>query len=471
MSKRIVIEWTRVSVRLAFAEGQGRTCQLRSLRHAALAADGTIPEKLRGFLDGQKSAGAEVIAVIPREQVITRVVKFPTESDAELASMVELYAKAQLPYPREQTVVDFQVLDRREGFSSVAVVACQREVVDRHVAMLQEAGLPAQVVTMSASGVLAWWRLARAAAAPAGAPCLIIHVDDARTDFVLVGEDRLLFARSLAQGVSDWSLAGEAIELLLAEIDRSRTAARKELPGTEIRAVVLTGVASVLSWAPDLGQRLGMPVLAVAPHEAFGAGPAVQSAEISPVVTGGIACGGTDGLLNLTPPEQRGQMEHLRQVRELTLVSALGLGALVLAAAVLGANVSRHLRQASRVERLIAQLEPEARKVKEQSRAVQLVETVLEDRKRLAAGLSGVFGVTPGGVGLESVNLDRVKRELSVRGNAESTQAVLDYVEHLRTLDGVEDVRLKYSTRRVTPSGERTDFELLLRQKARAQAS
>lgn len=468
MSKRLVVEWTRASLRLAMAERVGGKFQLRSVRCAPMAADGTIPEKLRGFLDGQKAAGAEVTAVIPREQVITRVVKFPTASDAELASMVELYARAQLPYPREQTVVDYQLLDRREGFSWAAIVACQREVVDRYVAILQEAGLPPQCLTISASGVSAWWRLAAATLTPKVlSPCLVIHVDDARTDFVLTTEERTLFARSLAQGFGDWTSPGEAVELLLAEADRSRTAARKELPGTEARAIVVTGVAGAQAWASDIGQRIGLPTLAVPPHQAFGTGPAIQAQEISPVVIGGVACAGTEGLLNLTPTEQRGLVRHRRQVRELTLVSALGLGALVLGAAVLGANASRHSRHVSQVEALIAQLEPEARKVKEQSRAVQLVETVLEDRRRVAAGLAGVFGMTPEGVGLESVNVDRAKRELSVRGNAESTQAVLDYVDQLRAVDGIEEVRLKYSTRRVTPSGERTDFELLLRQQGR----
>ena len=41
----------------------------------------------------------------------------------------------------------------------------------------------------------------------------------------------------------------------------------------------------------------------------------------------------------------------------------------------------------------------------------------------------------------------------------------LDYLKQLERLDGIIDAQLKYTTRRSTPTGDRVDFELMLRQK------
>jgi Tfp pilus assembly protein PilN len=96
---------------------------------------------------------------------------------------------------------------------------------------------------------------------------------------------------------------------------------------------------------------------------------------------------------------------------------------------------------------------------------VQLVLFVLEDRRRLAEILSSVFRSTPQGIALEVVSFDRAKQEMSLRGAATSTQEVLEYIQQLEHLDGVESASLKYSTQRSTQAGERTDFEIVLAQK------
>ena len=124
MATRLVVEWTRATVRMAVASGSGTRGHVRAIRAQPIGPTGEVSEALRTLLNPLKIAGAEVIGVVSREQVITRVVKFPTMHVAELSQMVELYAKAQLPYLREQTVMDFHVVAQQDGFSTVAVVAC-----------------------------------------------------------------------------------------------------------------------------------------------------------------------------------------------------------------------------------------------------------------------------------------------------------------------------------------------------------
>ena len=472
MAIQLVIEWTRATVRLAMVEQRRSQFQFLALRSEPTGPGGDPQPALRALLKAIKLGTAQVIGVLPREQVITRVVKFPTMQAEELGQMVELYAKAQLPYPREQIVVDFHVVQQREGFSTVAVVACQREVVERSLTVLRDAGLSVELLTVSSWGVLGWHqRIApRTGAAATGAavePVVVINVDDTRTDLVVIAGGRILSSRGVGQGAQDWEAAADATEVLVQEVERSRTALRKELPDAEIRSLLVTGLGTLGQWAESLTQRLGLPVNVVESRQPLMERPMPTTAAISPVVIGGIACRVGRELLNLNPTELRVHMRHREQVRQLMTVGCLLLGVLVLGGGILALRIARHQRLAQRLDQVMAEVAPTAKQVQEQSRSSKLIASVLEDRRRLARILSAVFQRTPEAVTLEALVYERGKRELVLRGRAPSTQTVLDYVQQLQQLDDVSQVRLKYSTRRQTPTGERTDFELLVTQAER----
>ena len=99
-------------------------------------------------------------------------------------------------------------------------------------------------------------------------------------------------------------------------------------------------------------------------------------------------------------------------------------------------------------------------------RSVDLVRSLFNERRRFAATLSGIFQATPPPVTLEALTVEPSRREIVVRGLAASTQTVLEYIQVLGQLEGIEGVELKYSTSRVTPAGERTNFELMLRMRS-----
>ena len=469
MSTRVVVEWTRSTVRLAVAEGRGDRLRIRAIRSQPVGPDGDVAEALRALLAMAKLNPARVIGVVPREQVITRMVKFPSTDPIELAQMVELYGKGQLPYPREQAVMDFLVAREQEGFSTVAIVACQREVVDRHLAILREAGLSPELVTVSSCGVLGWYqRLRRMGAGklPTGAldePVLVINVDDTRTDLALIGGGRLLSSRSIGQGAQDWGPSVGAAELLCAEAERSCAAVRKELPGVEPHAALLTGVGELPSWSQEISRRLGLPAVVVESVQPFGAKPLLTAGAISPIVVGGVAFG-EEPLLNLSPSEVQGAVTHRRQVRELVTVSGLLLAVLGLGAGLLTLQAWREHRQVVQLDRVLKEVSPTARQVQDQTRSIELVGKLLGTRRQLTGHLAGIFSHTPADVSLEGVTFEQSRQELVVRGSASSTQTILDYLKQLRQLGGIADAQLKYTTRRSTPTGDRVDFELMLRQ-------
>ena len=462
MSQRLVVEWTRTTLRVAVADGHSARLRLRALHTRPIRDAGEVGETLCALLKTIRSAKAQVVGVVSREQVITRVVKFPTTEARELAQMAELYAKAQLPYPREQVVVDFHVLTQQEGFSTVAIVACQRDLIERQVVLLREAGLSPGLLTVSSWGVFGWYRQVLRTI-PVKEPSLVINVDDSRTDFVLIGDDRILSSRSVAQGRQDWKDAAETTELLVLEAERSRASIRRELPELEVRSLLVTGLGELGQWQEILSQRLGLPAIVIAGEQCFakpGAAPATPP--VSPVVVGGLACGDLRGALNLLPPDVQEQTHHRTRIQELVTVALLLIGVLALGSGWLLVQAFRQKQLAQQLDRTVASIEPTARRIQETARLAQLVSSMLEHRRQLATILSGVFRATPTEVTLDALTFERARQEVVLRGSAASTQAVLDYIKQLEHLDGISGVQLRYSTRRATPTGDRTDFELFL---------
>lgn len=473
MATRMVVEVGRTAVRVALAEGRGTRWHIQALQSLPIGGPADVASTLRAFLGRAKVSPANVIGVIPRELVIARVVKFPTADRSELVQMVQLYAKSQLPYPKEQAVTDFFLLTQAEGFSTVAVVACQREVIDRQLTPLREAGLPASFITVSSWGVLGWFRHAGRLASVA-TPSLIVNIDETRTDLVLVTDGRLVSSRSVGQGLHELQGAGQTPELLVAEVERSLSAIRQELPELEVRSLVLTGLGPLTQWQEEIARRLGLTVTVMDARQPLrlrkDAAPSMPAPSFSPVVVGGLALSELSGLLNLSPPEMHAEVHHRRQVRELVAVSALLIVALGLGAALLSVQVSRQRQVVGQLDQALGDIAPAAKQLQEKNRSVQLVTGILRDRRQLAVTLSGVFRETPASVTLEGLTFERDRRELALKGRAESTQAVLAYMKALERLDEVRGVNLRYSAQRSGSAGDHTSFEIVLSQ-ARPEAS
>jgi len=177
------------------------------------------------------------------------------------------------------------------------------------------------------------------------------------------------------------------------------------------------------------------------------------------VVVQGLALSDLTHLLNLSPSKLRGQIRHRRQVRDLATISSLVAGVLLLGAMLLGFQLVRQSRLAGRLDRALHTTAASARTVREQQRSVELVTAVLEERKRLARALAGIFRQTPSTVTLEGLGFEQARGELTLRGLAGSNQEVLAYRKALEGVEGVARVDLKYSMQRAG----RVSFELALR--------
>ena len=458
--RQVVVDIARAVARVLVVEGspaQPRVAQFRVIPLDADAPQGA----LRQALVGVPKFRARLISVIPREQVITRLLRLPSTDYGELARMVELSGKAQLPYAPEQMVVDFQVLDQQGGTSTVQLVACHRDIIQRQLAALQEAGLEPDWMTPSSWGLLGWYER-RIRAPQVQEPVMLIHLDADRTDLVLVRRQRVLFSRSIGQGLQAWQ-GTDGINLLAQELERSLSSLRKEWPETEAASLLLTGLGPLDEWSALLGQRLGKAVLVGPSLPPFPSAPATS--EASPVMELGLAISEAEWVVNLMPAEARHALGYRRRMKQLSLTGILAMAALLLGAVLLSAMVHRQARAVELLTASLKRVESVTKETEHQERAIGTVRRVLESRRRTGLMLAGLFQATPAEIIFESVLFEQPRGELVARGSAATTRQVLDYLHALEQSGRWDRVDLRYSARRNTASGQRTDFEIVLRMK------
>lgn len=460
--RRLVIELTRSSLRAVSVHGSPTRRQVQRVlvKPIHAAPDGAW---LRGVLKPLQPAGMEVISVISREHVITRTLKLPSTQREELDQMVRLAAKAQLPYPPEQAATDWALLEEHEGTSVVQLVACQREVIDRHLMVLREAGLEPVALIPSSWGVAGWYRhFGRSE--ELREPVFIVHVDGERTNLVLVRGDGVMSSRSLAQGLAEWQAS---LEPLLQELERSLASVRKELPGLEAASVILTGIGPLEEWRGAIEPRVGLSVVArqgegpmKRPDVLTAQDPSTLPTSLAVVM--GLAFADCRTAVNLVPLDVREAHRQRRRLRELMVTAALFVAALLCGTGVLINVVHRKTHETRHLAEVMRQLEALTGQTGQQLDDVRLIERLLTGRRRLAEALAALIQATPPEILFDTVTFERARHELIIRGSAPTTRDVLDYLRVLKDDPHWQHAQLRYSARRGSSAEALTAFEIAM---------
>ncbi len=90
-----------------------------------------------------------IVLGLPRRVVTLRELKLPALEVEDLRSLLEYEAERHLPFPPDEGFLDFQVLSRREGTSTVLIVAAEKATVEGFVRPFQAAGLAPTAVSVA----------------------------------------------------------------------------------------------------------------------------------------------------------------------------------------------------------------------------------------------------------------------------------------------------------------------------------
>ncbi len=186
-----------------------------------------LKEAARSF----KREALSIRTAIPGQSVIVRYLHFPKMSREELRSHVAFEADKYIPFNIKDVVLDCHILSEAKEESKILalIVAAKKEIVEQHLAMLEEAGLEAEVLDVDTFAVINAFEHAMGNALT-GCHCLMDIGAKATNVSVLQGTSSF-FSRSIPIGGTDFTQAISEkldLEMVAAEVVKCRGEKKEE---------------------------------------------------------------------------------------------------------------------------------------------------------------------------------------------------------------------------------------------------
>ncbi|HEA47524.1 MAG TPA: type IV pilus assembly protein PilM [bacterium] len=170
-----------------------------------------VIEGIKKLLEENEIKTKDVVIAVPGQSVIIRHRKLPSGARARLDQVIKFEAQNQIPFPLDKVGMDYQALPGKEGEEvKVILAAMKRELIDDHLALVEEAGLRCEVIDISS---LALYNALRYKKPPKEAEVVaLIDIGATTTDISIHRDGILEFTRSAPVAGNDLT---EAIQTKL----------------------------------------------------------------------------------------------------------------------------------------------------------------------------------------------------------------------------------------------------------------
>lgn len=184
---------------------------------------------LRAFAAQCALADEALYTIIPRHEATVRVLAMPSQNADEIASMVRLSAEEFVPYPADELIIAYSILQKLPGGESrVQITLVHRDIIQAHLRVLEAAGITPEQIYLSTACLATAFEMA---ALPADAPTALVSLGSTGIEVLVFSQGRLAFSRGVAS-VQDWAGEGDAAanaqEELAVEVRGSLAAYRRE---------------------------------------------------------------------------------------------------------------------------------------------------------------------------------------------------------------------------------------------------
>lgn len=358
------------------------------------------------LLQKHSLAHLSALVVLPRNEVIVRLVHLPGVADQDAAAAIRFQLDTLHPFSEDEVVYDFQ----RAGAGSAFVVAiCERRILDSYTALFAEAGLKTAGFTFSGGAVYPALRLF---GPPPADGLLAIHglMAGAEAPFELYGES------------ASYPLFSAELD---APLPRAGTLAAAELRlPAEVEPRDLADVLPVCQSAPD--------------H--FDFSDAGRSRAALPWAAGlAAACPSLSAPINLLPQEQRSVSSRAAYIPTALLLVVL----LLVSGALLARNQVMDRDYDAKLQAEINRLEPVALKVGALDRRIADHSERIRDldayRQRTKESLDIVLELTkmlPPPAWIQSLQID--PNAVVIQGEAEQADGLLKKLDASPHFSGSE---------------------------------
>lgn len=246
----LCIDWDERSLRLVAAGPSRGGVRVRNAVCVELTAAPDDPaalgEFIRRTMAEHRIRARRAFVTVPRQDALLNLLSLPNGTCDELAAMVHIQIAKDLPFAKDQTVIDFAVAPQPDNPTNVDVwvAAVRNSVIDHYRQVMIAAG-----IRLERLGLRPYANMAalNAVVEPAGRT-LMVDIGPSMTEINLFRDGRLAYSRSATVSIpADGQLtAGSPVmDTLLVEVNRTIAAYRSTDTAGRVDRVVLAGTAKL----------------------------------------------------------------------------------------------------------------------------------------------------------------------------------------------------------------------------------
>lgn len=268
----LCIDWDERSLRVLAASISRKMVRIRKAVHVPLdetvnARDpASLGEFIRRTLATHRIRTRKATVAVHRQDTVLNLLSLPKGTAEETAQMVDVQAGKELPFSKDQAVVDFAYAGDADGaMRPVWMAALRTAVLDRYQQTIANAGLKLERIGLRPYANIA----ALDPDLVAEGRTLLVDVGASMTEIDVVQAGRLVFSRAASVSIPAGGLLGSpepfapedqvgvsssreeavsrpaAIDALLIEVSRTLQAYRATDPGAAIDRIVLAGTEGI----------------------------------------------------------------------------------------------------------------------------------------------------------------------------------------------------------------------------------
>ena len=197
-------------------------------------------DAMRNVCSKSKFAGRHVIASVPPSEVFIDHIKVPKSDSRDLDETIMTKAKQKLTGEFENSLVKYITTEE----DNVVIIATGRVMIDRHLAIYEEAGLKIKSIGVWPLALVnAYVKFFGRRSTDRETVVMLVDTGVLRTNVVICRHQELLFARSIPVGTKLLKM-GESTSRLMAEISACRQSFNTLYKKAKIeRVIFMTGQA------------------------------------------------------------------------------------------------------------------------------------------------------------------------------------------------------------------------------------
>ncbi|MFC1658620.1 pilus assembly protein PilM [Candidatus Omnitrophota bacterium] len=453
----VVVEISNDLLKMVYAYGH----QVKWTYHWPLgtSSDREIAEHIRSVFEKKKFAPAGGILSFSRNALTVGMLHFPSNDPQEIASMVEVNAVRQVPYPKSEIVLGWRVVfEDTSGFSDVLLAICQRALVRRHISILETAGLRVDDVQISSEGTVNWLLYRDKSVASSAHSEFILDIDQRHSDLIVISQGNLMMSRLIAHGAEFLKEAPGSgnTRYFINEFKQTMGMLPESLQEKKSNNLFLVGARQEFAELEEIFQKeFKLNVRRIEPPREN-----LVPENISFCGLLGIALGGPCRRIIFDIPEIKIKREWQRKFKQLVLLGGLITYIIVVLLVTAGYKIYKRQELLSQLQARYSIVSKEAGQLSGLMERIELIQDIKSPRGSLLYYLYVTSKGLP--VGCQILNFDFQKdKQIVIRGQTEAISAVFDFVSFLEKSQAFKSVQTRYTRKVSGRDFQGSEFELV----------